>query len=189
MSIINSQPPGKTVNTQYQPLSSDVQLSDLNSMNEDLREHETKDEPLPPPRSWTDVRYRDLREGWRFGASLGFLTCVFVLILNIVLTIWAALRSQANNGHIFQGSCATAKHYNMGLHVVINVLSTLMLGASNYSMQCLSAPTRRSIDKVHQDGRWLDIGVQSFKNLRFTQRWKWVVWCLLGLSSLPLHLL
>jgi hypothetical protein len=186
----DAQPHGKTATTRYQPLNSDIHLSDLNNSSEVVvHDYESEHTPLPKPPLLTNVRYRDLREGWRFGASLGFLTCLFVLILNVILTIWGALRSKGNNGHIFEGDCTTAKHHNMGLHIVINVLSTLMLGASNYSMQCLSAPTRQDIDKAHREGRWLDIGVQSLKNLRWTQRWKWMVWCLLGLSSLPLHLL
>lgn len=185
-----SQSPSKTANTQYTRLDSDVQLSDLNSATEYVHDHDVEQKPPPrSPASWRQVTARQWREGWRFGASLGFLTCLLVLLLNIILTIWGALRSKVNHGHIFEGNCAAAKRYNMGLHVVINVLSTLMLGASNYSMQCLSAPTRQDIDKAHRKGRWLDIGVQSLRNLRWTQRWKRAVWCLLGLSSLPLHLL
>ncbi|KAF3038925.1 hypothetical protein E8E11_002173 [Didymella keratinophila] len=77
----------------------------------------------------------------------------------------------------------------MGLRVTINVLSTLMLGASNYLMQCLSAPTRKDIDNAHCKGTWVDTGVQSLKNLGQMQRWKWAMWILPGLSSLPIHLL
>ncbi|KAF2621786.1 hypothetical protein BU25DRAFT_495505 [Macroventuria anomochaeta] len=56
-------------------------------------------------------------------------------------------------------------------------------------MQCLGAPTRPLIDRAHQEGTWLDIGVQSFKNLRWTLNWNKAVWVLLALSDLPLHLL
>jgi hypothetical protein len=184
--MIELQTHRKMASTHYAPIDSDVQLSNLNSATEYVREFDVESKPLPTASSWKDVR---IREGWRFGASLGFLTCFFVVILNIILTVWGSLRSENNNGHIFQGSCTAAKHYNMGLHVVINVLSTLMLGASNYSMQCLSAPTRREIDTAHREGRWLDIGVQSVRNLRWMATWKKITWCLLGLSSLPLHLL
>lgn len=181
----NSQAHGKTAGTRYQSLHSDVELSNLNTAAEYVHDYIVDQGFQTRTHFW----FRDLFDGWRFGASLGWLTCLLVLILNIILTIWGALRAKANNGHIFEGSCDQAKRYNMGLHVMINVLSTLMLGASNYSMQCLSAPTRKDIDEAHCKGAWIDIGVQSLKNLGRTQRWKWVMWVLLGLSSLPIHLL
>lgn len=181
----DSQAPSKTAGTRYQPLHSDVELSNLSTTAENRYDYKL-DQRFEVT---TRLALRDLFDGWRSGASLGWLTCLLVLILNIVLTIWGALRSKGNNGHIFQGSCDQAKHYNMGLHVVINILSTLMLGASNYSMQCLSAPTRKDIDDAHRKGAWVDIGVQSLKNLGRKQRWKWMMWVLLGMSSLPIHLL
>lgn len=51
------------------------------------------------------------------------------------------------------------------LQVIITVLGTLQLGASNYSMQCLSSPTRQEIDKAHSQGIWLDIGVPSLREM------------------------
>lgn len=77
---------------------------------------------------------------------------------------------------------------NTGIHLVINVLSTLLLGASSYSMQCLCAPTRPEVDKPHEKRRWADIGVQSLRNLGLVRRWKLGLWLLLAASSLPLHL-
>ncbi|KAH7392189.1 hypothetical protein DE146DRAFT_661877 [Phaeosphaeria sp. MPI-PUGE-AT-0046c] len=56
-------------------------------------------------------------------------------------------------------------------------------------MQCMTAPTRGEVDRAHAARRWLDIGVPSFRNLRRIGRDRLVLWLLLGLSSLPLHLL
>ncbi|ORY01666.1 hypothetical protein BCR34DRAFT_605840 [Clohesyomyces aquaticus] len=145
--------------------------------------------PLPTRPSWKAIGLADLRDGWRFSASLGVLLALCVLLLNIALTIWGAVRSSANNGHIYHGNCKTAKQINTGIHVIINVLSTLLLGASNYCMQCLCAPNRRDIDVAHREGRWLDVGVQSLRNLAYITPYKRWIWLLLGLSSLPLHLL
>ncbi len=63
---------------------------------------------------------------------------------------------------IFQGDCSRTEIISAGLHVIINVLSTLLLGASNMCMQLLAAPTRSEIDKAYKDFVWLDIGVPSF---------------------------
>ncbi|KAJ4983765.1 hypothetical protein SVAN01_10743 [Stagonosporopsis vannaccii] len=182
-------PYDSSTNSKYAPLHSDVELNDVSFNEAAGHVHEVHTGTSSVKTSRIPIRPEDLRQGWRFGASLGFLTCLFVLLLNLILTIWASTRGRSNDGHIYKGSCEAAKRYNMGLHVVINVLSTLLLGASNYSMQCLSAPTRKIIDQAHQNGRWVEIGVQSLKNLRWAVTWKKVVWGLLALSSLPLHLL
>jgi hypothetical protein len=90
---------------------------------------------------------------------------------------------------MYLGNCDTASDLNLKLHVAINILSSLLLGASNFSMQILVAPTREDVDKAHASRRWLDIGVPSFKNLLSIQRSRCVVWVLLALSSGGLHLL
>jgi len=38
------------------------------------------------------------------------------------------------------------------LHVAINILLIVLLGAPNFTMQCLIAPTRRDINKAHSKG-------------------------------------
>lgn len=78
---------------------------------------------------------------------------------------------------------------SLWLHLAINVLSTVLLGASNYCMQCLSSPTRGDVDKAHSKGVWLDIGVPSVRNLRRISGRRFALWCLLAVSSIPLHFL
>lgn len=56
-------------------------------------------------------------------------------------------------------------------------------------MQCLAAPTRKEIDRFHAQGKYLDIGVPSVRNLRAIPRSKVLLWWALGLSSIPLHLM
>ncbi len=65
----------------------------------------------------------------------------------------------------------------------------MLLGASNYTMQCLSAPTRSEVDKAHSQGIWLDIGVPGVRNLRRISGVRITLWWLLAISSIPLHLL
>lgn len=113
-----------------------------------------------------------------------------MLLINLVVTILSSARKK--DGILFDGNCDRARKLNSGLHLLINVLSTVLLSSSNYCMQCLSAPTRKEVDDAHSKGKWLDIGVQSVHNLRMiynTDRKRAVVWFLLGISSLPLHLL
>jgi hypothetical protein len=116
-----------------------------------------------------------------------------VFTLNLIFTIWAAtqLKEVVNGIGVLLDykSCASIKSLNTGLHVLINALSALLLAGSNYCMQCLAAPNRQQVDEAHRSGRWLDIGVTSLRNLF---RLGWVnlsLWVVLGISSVPLHLL
>jgi hypothetical protein len=52
----------------------------------------------------------------------------------------------------------------------------------------MSAPTRREVDDAHAKKQWLDIGVQSIRNLRKISWKRALMYWLLALSSLPLHL-
>ena len=130
-------------------------------------------------------------EGYHFGVLCCAVTTASVLVINLILTIWAVSTSgvQKGLGTLQDGSCKRTATLTFWAHLAINVLSTLLLGASNYSMQCLSSPTRREIDKAHGKGVWLDIGVPSVRNLRHLSRARVTLWWLLAISSIPLHLL
>ena len=114
-----------------------------------------------------------------------------VFSLNVGLTSWASAKHKTSGGigTLHMGDCATVKRINLWSHLAINILSTLLLGSSNYCMQLLVAPTRFEVQEAHTNSVWLDIGIPSVKNLRWVS-WKSVLtWCSLGLSSAFLHLL
>ncbi|PYI03206.1 hypothetical protein BO78DRAFT_410014 [Aspergillus sclerotiicarbonarius CBS 121057] len=90
---------------------------------------------------------------------------------------------------IYEGSCSRAKAWTTGLHLLINVLSTIVLGASSYCMQCLTAPSRTEVDRAHEERVWLHIGVASPRNLAWAGRFRVVLWLLLAATSLPIHLI
>lgn len=130
--------------------------------------------------------------GWRTGVAWGALSAVLVLVINVSFLIW--IRSKYSiepNGstNIFKGSCKTKTNIFRWSHLLINICSTLLLGASNNAMQCLSAPTRAEVDKAHEENTWLDIGIQSIKNLLYVGRLRSALWTTLLLSSVPLHFL
>ncbi|KAK6811974.1 hypothetical protein RU639_012298 [Aspergillus parasiticus] len=136
------------------------------------------------------TRINEWYSGWRFTLALASFASVIVLAFNLGFVIWAAVHHtvERSRGTLHEGNCEKVQHMGTGLHFAINILSTSLLGASNYCMQCLSAPTRKDIDRAHGKGRWLDIGVPSVRNLRLVSRKRAVLWLLLVLSSLPLHL-
>ena len=140
-------------------------------------------DPKPPP---------NLRlSGWRLGSFMAASVAWTVFIINISIFLWMWSRSPINggNGVVFQGSCKTSNALDIFIHLLINIFSTCLLGASNYCMQCLNAPTRDEVDKAHSEKKWVDIGVPSFRNLSFMTKSKLLMWSLLALSSIPLHLL
>ncbi|KIW14026.1 hypothetical protein PV08_06807 [Exophiala spinifera] len=128
--------------------------------------------------------------GWRTGALLAALFAGISLVINFVILIWLATHKGGSGlVELFSGNCSKVETMDMWVHFAINALSTLLLGGSNYCMQCLCAPTRKDIDTAHSKGKWLDIGVPSIRNLFKVPVHKSALWWVLGLSSVPLHLL
>lgn len=158
-----------------------------NSRNMRLEEAEFTD---VPGKVETRSNATKFTSGWRFGAINCAISATVVFLINLIVTIVFSARK---NGALYSGDCDHASKLNTALHVFINLLSTILLSSSNYCMQCLSAPTRTEVDEAHAKGKWLDIGVQSIHNMYNIKgsdhARRLVVWLILGLSSLPLHLL
>ncbi|KAJ5823651.1 hypothetical protein N7447_005991 [Penicillium robsamsonii] len=116
-----------------------------------------------------------LRTGyeWRHGATICLAATITILLLNIIMTAVAASRAENPSFEaeaIFAGDCGRAKYWSTALHILINIFGT-------------------DVDRMHATGKWLDVGRPSIANLR-VMKWKQVsLWCLLLLSSLPLHML
>ncbi|KAL4924604.1 uncharacterized protein BDV17DRAFT_295240 [Aspergillus undulatus] len=120
-----------------------------------------------------------------------------VLSLNIILTVIAAGIAYSKNNEtdfpfasLHTGSCSVTKKWTTGLHLVINVLSTAMLGTSNYCMQCLASPSRAEVDDAHSKRLWLRIGIPNIWHLLRRQRGRRqsLGW-LLMVTSFPIHLI
>jgi len=166
-----------------------------------LSTQEDLEEPLKQSRSTAPTstanafqrwRQRNSLVGWKFGVRSGLILTFVILIMNVGITAGiVSSRGVDSDGKatLFGGDCTKVKRYNTVAHLIINVLSTLLLGASNYTMQCLCAPTRAEIDAGHSRGVWLDIGMPSVKNLKFIRKGRVFLWILLTASSWPLHLL
>ena len=158
-------------------------------------------ELLTPDSKFTQARSGSFSSVWRpvwyTGWHTGVLTCatsaVVVLFINIGLTIYAATnpeyRMERGVGTLYEGSCDKSRTLGLWLHLGINALSTLLLSGSNYTQQCLAAPTRREIDAAHARRRWMDIGVPSVRNLFKIKGERAVLWIAIGFTSIPLHLL
>lgn len=134
---------------------------------------------------------------WIKGVVICTWIIALVLALNIILTVIAAGivytkdASQAFAfGSLYTGNCSVAKKWSTGLHVLINILSTAMLGASNYCMQCLASPSRAEVDEAHRQRTWLSIGVPNIVDLlRYKKGRRRCLGFILLITSLPIHLM
>lgn len=128
---------------------------------------------------------------WQDGFSLGVILVASILVLNAVTTLYATIRFSIDNGlgTLYRGPCWEVKRMGFDIHILINVVGTLLLGTSNYFMQRLTCPTREEIDARHRDKRWLEIGILSLRNLRAIDKSRVWLWFFLGLSSFPIHLM
>jgi hypothetical protein len=130
--------------------------------------------------------------GWRMGIVFGSTMSAIVLCCNIIAVVVATSLSTRKSGNFVEikhGTDIAISRWSTGFHIVINVFSTILLAASNYTMQVLCSPTRSDLDAAHQKGIWLDVGLLSLRNLRHLPRGRIVLGLLLGFSSIPLHLL
>lgn len=147
----------------------------------------------PQPERELDKEETTSRQEWTKGVLFCAYGTSFVLLLNIILAGLAMSRTYDSKlseaSPIYKGDCSNSKGWATGLHLIINALSTIMLAATNYCMQCLGAPSRADTDYAHARQRWLEIGTSSIRNLRFFGRRHIILWLLLLVSSLPIHLL
>jgi len=138
---------------------------------------------------WKPVWYT----GWHTGVLACATSAAAVLLINVGLTIYAATnpeyKVERGIGTLYSGSCDKSRKIGLWLHLMINALSTLLLSGSNYTQQCLAAPTRREIDAAHARRRWMDIGVPSVRNLFRIKAERTFLWIAIGFTSIPLHLL
>jgi hypothetical protein len=135
--------------------------------------------------------YDTLIGGWRAGLLRAFLLCLAALVVNIVVYAWLFRTHHTNAGtaSIQRGECGMIRRTNTGIHGALNIVSTLILGASTYAMQGMTAPSRKEVDFAHAKGKWVEIGTQSMRNLFYVRKRNAWVWAILGITSLPFHLL
>jgi hypothetical protein len=130
--------------------------------------------------------------GWRMGIVFGSTMSAIVLCCNVIAVVVASslgTRKSGNFVEIKHGTDVAISRWSTVFHIVINVFSTILLAASNYTMQVLCSPTRSDLDAAHRKGIWLDVGLLSLRNLRHLPRGRIILGLLLGFSSIPLHLL
>ena len=107
----------------------------------------TQERPNSSSSVWKPVWYT----GWHTGILASSTSVIVVLFINVGLTIYAATnpeyKMEKGIGTLYSGSCHKSSMIGLWLHLGINALSTLLLSGSNYTQQCLAAPTQ--IGRAH----------------------------------------
>lgn len=135
--------------------------------------------------------YDNFIGGWRAGLVRSFLLSLVALVVNIAVYSWLirTYESTAGTSTLQRGNCGGIRNANTGIHAALNIVSTLILGASTYAMQGITAPTRKEVDAAHAKGKWVEIGTPSLRNLLYVRRRNAWIWLILALTSMPFHLL
>ncbi|OAL05186.1 hypothetical protein IQ06DRAFT_361376 [Phaeosphaeriaceae sp. SRC1lsM3a] len=115
------------------------------------------------------------RQKWKTTLSSFVVLACTVLLINTGFIAWAVHTKGTTDGLgvLYEGSCESTKKTNIGVHLIINILSSALLGASNYCMQCLSAPTRPEVDKAHYTGNcynsvvFMSLSAQTYAVIQF----------------------
>ena len=109
--------------------------------------------------------------------------------MNFAFVMWALtdLSFYGGQGILYKGKCDSVTSMINWIQLLITIVSGLLLGISNYCMQIISARTRDIIDTAHAQGRWLDIGVQSIRNLCFMPKSNKFLWIALAVNFLAIH--
>jgi hypothetical protein len=125
----------------------------------------------------------------RLGACVFLINVISISVAAGLSTKYGTISELSKSKVIYRGSCSAVKKWDVAVHLIINVLSTSILGASNYCMQSLVAPTREEIDVCHAKGEWLDIGTASWRNLFKIGRLRVGLWIILMITATPFHTL
>ena len=140
-------------------------------------------------KQWSRLRAKF--KGCRGGVKIVLIYGISILILNIALAGWLSRRADSFGGLVVlsRRSCQSSKAVIRAVHLLINVLASLHLAASNYCLQILNSPLREEIDRAYESKRWMCVGIPNIRNLSQIPWMRRILWVVLALSSLPVHLL
>lgn len=147
----------------------------------------SKTRPSDKSRGW-------LLSGWRKAAivNIGLLSTALLVLIGVFAVAVSKTNGNFRQSWTFYTTVCrdrSTSQIDTILHLLINILSTIVLASSNFFMQVLNAPSRQEVDSAHARGIWLDIGVPSWRNAFYLTKFKLAAWISLLLTSIPIHML
>ncbi|PHH88532.1 hypothetical protein CDD83_7424 [Cordyceps sp. RAO-2017] len=111
----------------------------------------------------------------------------FFLCFALVATRWGI--SGRPVAQLYMGDCSHAKNVSSGMQAILSVVSISLTVCFDFFLRLVSSPTVSDLRRAHHDGRSLDIGTQSLRNLRHISPKRRLCWGLLLCTSVPIQLL
>ncbi|OTA91025.1 hypothetical protein M434DRAFT_33071 [Hypoxylon sp. CO27-5] len=129
-------------------------------------------------------RRNNTSTGWKQAARIN---CIVLILMSATL-MGSLIAAVSQVGSIqralffYAGDCdnGNVTQVNIALHLLINVVSTLVV---------INSPSRDEVNIAHLKGSWLGIGVPSARNVFHVSKFKTLCWIVLLASSIPIHLL
>ncbi|KAI0099440.1 hypothetical protein F4814DRAFT_442966 [Daldinia grandis] len=123
--------------------------------------------------------------GWKQAAKVNcvILVCMSVTLVGCLISAISKSGGLRKALFFYDGNCdgGSVSQINMTLHLLINVVSTLVV--------ILNSPSREEVNVAHFSGSWMGIGIPSVRNAFRVSRFKTACWVCLFISSIPIHLL
>ena len=121
---------------------SEDRLIQSTSERESERYSERDTERLPVYNEESETKHRWLSrsrerfQGWRFTIFLAFIASLIVFLFNLGFMLYTISHHLQDDekGVLYQGDCDKVQHLDIGFHLLINILSTTLLSASNFGM-------------------------------------------------------
>ncbi|KAF6802925.1 hypothetical protein CSOJ01_11250 [Colletotrichum sojae] len=147
--------------------------------------------PPPPKPEPSDASPRWPPTGWRRSAFVNLgLTSASLLVLIGIRIFSISVKSGFSQAWVFYTSnCKSTATSNTLLHLLANIVSTGLFASSNFFMKVLNSPSMEEVKANHSQGKWLDIGIPSWRNAFHLRTYKLVAWICLLFTSVPIHLL
>lgn len=134
---------------------------------------------------------------YTFAISLSLISLIFLCLS--LYSVYRSLRDPGNHPHgltvlpsfpLVSGKCEQLAWVSGGLHLIVNILGSIIFGISIYLQQLCTSPTLHDIQKeVRQEGGDIRFGsILPFGLVRRRKRGLLFVWLLLLATSLPIHL-
>lgn len=127
--------------------------------------------------------------GWRGGCIINCIITGLIVLVTVISFVVAIATERNGETRIFQGSCANSQKFSLGVHAAMSLVSMVILVAANYGFQILTSPTRVEVDMAHDAGKWLDIGVPSFRNMLSIARTRAIVAAVLLTSAVSVQVM
>ncbi|OTA69970.1 hypothetical protein K449DRAFT_360814 [Hypoxylon sp. EC38] len=131
--------------------------------------------------------------GWKQAAKVNctILAATSVTLIGCLIAVTTKVGGIKHTLPFYHGGCdgGSVSQVNVVLHLLINIISTLVVTSSNFFMQVLNSPSREELNTAHFKGSWVGVGIPSVRNAFSVSRFKTWCWICLLISSIPMHLL